>query len=196
MKILKITVEMIDKVVFYKGRVWTVYSVSPDHKGVFAYQGLKPWPTYEHNGPNKLTKISTYIPSNEIKVIEGKEIDEYMSLEKKAEKRKLNKKYAVEFFSYLTGHTKSFISKNIKETFGGFEFTPGRISYRIWKMNGALYLSHNTNSSTTHAYFDYVTWEDHSVLYEQSERELEKEIVERYKDSIIAEYEKEKGVPR
>jgi hypothetical protein len=38
--------ELIDQVVSYKERVWTVYSYMKD--GVFAYQGLKPFKSFDY----------------------------------------------------------------------------------------------------------------------------------------------------
>lgn len=35
-------IELYDKVIYYKGRVWTIYALSGNRDGVFAYQGLKP----------------------------------------------------------------------------------------------------------------------------------------------------------
>ncbi|WP_156314037.1 hypothetical protein [Lysinibacillus sp. ZYM-1] len=34
-------IDLYDKVIYYKGRVWTIYALSGNRDGVFAYQGLQ-----------------------------------------------------------------------------------------------------------------------------------------------------------
>lgn len=194
---MEVTVEFIDKTVHYKGRVWTIYAVSGNHNGAFAYNGIKPYPTFRYDSHDEFCKRrfnTTYIPDVDIKVIEGEEIDKCLKIEKAAEKKKLNKKYAIEFSSWLTGHSKSFVSKRIEERFNGYRFGPGQIKYEIWKSDGALLLSHNSNNGyTEHSYFDYVTWESEDRLYEKSKRAHEDEIIENNRDYIIEEYKKSQG---
>lgn len=189
---MNITIDFIEQVVFYKGRVWTIYGTS--NNGVFAYNGLKPYPTFEFRSQDDFWSSrfrTTYIPDAEIQVIEGEEIEKCLKQEKAADKKKLNKKYATEFFTWLTGHSKGFVAKNLEERFNGYQFAPGHIRYEIWKMDGALYLSHNTNNGyTEHSYFDYVTWESEDRLFEKNKRAHEDEIIEQYKGFIIEEYKK------
>jgi hypothetical protein len=187
-----ITTEYVDKVVLYKNRVWTIYGTSDT--GVWVYNGLKPYPDFKFRSQDDFWRKrfkTSYILQEEIHIIEGEEIEKCVKLEKAAEKKKLNKKYAIEFFSWLTGHTKAFVGKNLTDRFNGFQFAPGRLCYEIWKMDGALYLSHNTNNGyTEHSYFDYVTWESEDRLYEKSKKEHEDEIIEQYRDFIVEEYKK------
>lgn len=42
-------VELYDTVIYYKGRVWTIYALSGNQEGVFAYQGLKPYETFKYD---------------------------------------------------------------------------------------------------------------------------------------------------
>ncbi len=179
---MEITVEFIDKVVYYKGRVWTVYGTNPNH-GIWAYNGVKPYSTFKFDSRRHDDFRTTYIPIDDaFQIIEGEDIDRCLKLEAAAEKKKLNKKYAVDFFVWLTGHSKSFVTKNIEERHHGFLFVPGSLIYEIWKTDkDCLILSHNTNGGyTSNAYFDYVTWEPDEEKYEKSRRALEREILENH----------------
>lgn len=193
---MNITIDLIDKVVYYKGRVWTIYGTS--NNGAWAYNGLKPYDTFKFRSDDHFWREryrTTYIPDTDINVIEGEEIENCLKLEKAADKKKLNKRYATEFFSWLTGHAKGFVSKHLEERFNGFQFAPGHICYEIWKMDGAIYLSHNTNNGyTENSYFDYVTWESEERLYKKNKQAHEDEIIEQYRDYIIEEYKKSQGV--
>ncbi|TCJ04882.1 hypothetical protein [Cytobacillus praedii] len=190
--LVEITTDHIDKVVSYKGRVWTIYGTT--NNGVFAFNGVKPYPEFKFRSQDDFWRSrfkTTFIPAEDVKTLEEIEIAEYVKQEKAADKKKLKKKYATEFFSWLTGHTKGFVSKHLEERFNGYQFAPGHICYEIWKSEGALLLSHNTNFGyTQHSYFDYVTWESDDRLYEKRKREHEDEIIENYRDYIIEEYKK------
>ncbi|WP_175537548.1 hypothetical protein, partial [Mycobacterium tuberculosis] len=151
--------DLYDKVVYYKGRVWTIYALSDD-QGVFAYQGLKPYSTFVYN-ENRINRNVSYISLQEALecIVDGDKIEDCIKNEKKAESKKLNKKMAVDFLAYLTGHTKSKINSEIQENYnGGFQIVLGEVSYDLWKKEGRLHLHHNLHQHAMGATFDFVTW--------------------------------------
>jgi DNA polymerase III delta prime subunit len=114
---MDITLDLIDKVVLHKGRVWTIYSSSND--GVFAYQGLKPFSTFNYNEDSRkyssFKKNIAFIKQDEINILTDEEIKAAVKKEERDMKKPLSRKKAIDFFVYLTGHTKAFVSKNIQE---------------------------------------------------------------------------------
>lgn len=187
---MKVTIDLIDQVIFYKGRLWTVYATSGD--GVFAYQGLKPYASFNYS--NDSYRFSTFrrniisLNADEITILSGEEIEAAIKKEKAAEKKPLTRKKAIEFFVYLTGHSKAFVSKNIRESGcrDSFDFTPGAFRYSLWKSSRGeksfLLLSNNMKGSESHAYFDYITFETDDIETERSWEEIKQEIIDNYKE--------------
>lgn len=179
--------ELVDKVIYYKGRVWTVYAITGNQDGVFIYQGLKPYSTFQFDSYSS-NRNTSYLKLQEALdcIIEGVQITECVKNEKKAESKKLNKKLAVDFFVYLTGHAKSKINSEIVEEYNaGFKIVLGQVRYDLWKMDGRLHLHYNMHGNTTGTTFDFVTWK-HDSNYEdrqlrESRREEAKSIIEDYK---------------
>lgn len=175
--------ELHDKVFYAKNRIWTIYGTT--HDGVFCYQGIKPHPNFRYDS-RTMRKNTSYFKFEDIKddFIEGEEIDWCMKKMVAADKKTLTKKHAIDFYVYLTGHTKSFVSKNIEEKFNGFSFVPGDVCYDLWKSDGALSLSHNIHGTTTIAHFDFLTFKTHNTLNEKSDDAYKEEIIENYKGGI------------
>jgi|GEM_PF-7034291 hypothetical protein len=178
--------DLIDKVIFYKGRVWTIYAADGSNTGVFAYQGLKPYSTFRYSDSHSDRAIA-YISLLEasVKLIDGDQIQECIKQEKAAESKKLSKKMAVEFLSELTGHGKSKINAEIKDDHNSFSVQLGRINYSLYKLDGRLRLNHNLHGTTRSTTFDFVTWK-HDIQFEDREkrryaREEREEIIEDYK---------------
>jgi hypothetical protein len=181
--------ELIDQVVSYKERVWTVYSYMKD--GVFAYQGLKPFKSFDYVKESKhfdsFKKNIAYIKYDEINILTEDEIKVALKKEEREMKKPLSRKKAIEFFVYLTGHSKSFVSKNIEEHYNNsFSFIPGTVRYRLWKHNRGLrsflILSHNMKGSESHVYYDFITFETDDVELERSWEEVKQEIIDEYKE--------------
>jgi hypothetical protein len=179
-------VELYDKVIYYKGRVWIIYALSGD--GVFAYQGLKPYETFKYDSYQSNRNIS-YLKIDEALqcIIDGDQIEACVKAEKKAQSKKLSKKMAVEFLADLTGHPKSKILSVMEERFNGsFSVVLGQICYDLFKLDGRLHLHHNMHGNTTGTVFDFVTWK-HDSMYEDAQNreqknEYKQEIIEAYKD--------------
>jgi hypothetical protein len=181
-------VEPYDKVIYYMGRVWTIYALAGNHEGVFAYQGLKPYETFKYDSYQSNRNI-TYLKMDEALncIIEGADrIAECVKNEKIAQAKKLNKKMAVEFFVYLTGHSKTKINSDIEEGYNRFKIVLGQICYDLWKSDGRLYLHHNMHGNTTGTVFDFVTWKHDSMFMDTNNKkhdnEFKHEIIEAYKD--------------
>lgn len=180
--------DLYDKVLFYKGRVWTIYALTGD--GVFAFQGLKPYSSFKYDS-NRHEKNISYIKMVEVLecIIEGEKIAECVDIERKSDAKKLSKKMAVEFLSYLTGHTSGKINCEIIEqegrVNGSFTVVLGQVRYDIWKMDGRLHLHHNMHGTTTGTTFDFVTWKVDSNYEDrerrQSQRDERELIIEDYK---------------
>ncbi len=189
---MKVTVDFIDKVVLYKGRVWTIYSTSND--GVFAYQGLKPFDSFKYYEDSQrydsFKKNITFIKHDEIELLPADHVPAAVKKEERELKKPLSRKKAIDFFVYLTGHSKTFVSKHIRESNckDSFIFSPGAITYDIWKAKRSyssqpyLLLSHNMEGSTTHSYFDYITFETDDLETERSWKEVKQEIIDGYKE--------------
>jgi hypothetical protein len=173
---------VIDKVLFHKGRVWTIYAET--NNGAFAFQGVKPYHNFQYDSRIHSTNINfTYIQEEDINpnLLEPNEIESHLKLMSAAEEKKLTLKSAIEFFVQLTGHSKNFTSKKIEKTgHDSFLFNPGQLRYEIWKTNGAILLSHNTNGYTNLAYFDFITFESHTALNEMKSNEQKREIIEQF----------------
>jgi hypothetical protein len=185
---VEVTVELIDEVVSYKGRVWTIYSTSGE--GVFAYQGLKPFSSFNYNEDSRrystFRKNIAFIKKDEITILTGDDIQTAVKKEKVQLKKELTRKKAIDFYVYLTGHSKAFVSKHIQERHNGFEFSPGAIRYDLWKTSrgerSCLILSHNIEGNSLHAYFDFITFETDDVETDRSWEEVKQEIIDNYKD--------------
>jgi hypothetical protein len=179
---------VIDSVVLYKGRVWTVYSTLND--GVFAYQGLKPFASFNyHNDSQRFStfkKNITYIKNGEITVLTGDDINTAYKKEQSELKKKLTRKKAIDFYVYITGHSKAFISKNLVESHHSFDFSPGAVRYSLWKHNRGersfLILSHNMKGSESHVYYDFITFETDDLELEHSWEEVKQEIIDQFKE--------------
>jgi hypothetical protein len=186
---VEITLELIDKVVFYKGRVWTIYSTSGD--GVFAYQGLKPFASFNYHEDSQrystFKKNISFIKNDEIELLANEQIQAAVKKEEREIKKPLSRKKAIEFYVYLTGHSKAFVSKHILERHNGFDFAPGAVGYSLWKTSrrgesGYLILSHNTEGTTHHAYFDFITFKTDDIETERSWEAVKEEIIDNYKE--------------
>ncbi|MBO0962527.1 hypothetical protein J1P26_22795 [Neobacillus sp. MM2021_6] len=185
---MEITLNLMDKVVHYKGRVWTIYSTS--HDGVFAYQGLKPFASFNYNEDSRkystFKKNIVYIKNDEITILTGDEIQAAVKKEEKEMRKPLSRKKAIDFYVYLTGHSKAFVSKHIQERHRGFGFIPGAVGYDLWKHNRGersfLILSHNMENHTQHAYFDFITFETDDLEHERSWEAIKQEIIDNYKE--------------
>jgi hypothetical protein len=182
-------IELIDKVVSYKGRVWTVYSTSND--GVFAYHGLKPFSTFNYNEDSRkyssFKKNIAFIKQDEINILTDEEIKAAVKKEERDMKKPLSRKKAIDFFVYLTGHTKAFVSKNIQEDWtDSFSFIPGAVRYRLWKhnrgLNSYLILSHNMKGSESHVYYDFITFETDDIELDRYWEAVKQEIIDEYKE--------------
>jgi hypothetical protein len=181
--------ELLDKVILYKGRVWTIYSYMKD--GVFAYQGLKPFKSFDYEKESKrfdsFKKNITYIRTDEINILTDDIIADAVKKEEKEMKKTLSRKKAIDFFVYLTGHSKAFVSKNIEEHYNNsFWFTPGAVRYNLWKHNRGLrsflILSHNMKGSESHVYYDFITFETDDIELERSWEKVKQEIIDGYKE--------------
>ena len=174
---------VIDKVLFHKGRVWTIYAET--NNGVFCYQGIKPYPNFQYSERTHIDLNSAYFDLEEMEssIIKGEDIDHCMKLMNAADRKRLTHKHAVDFFVHLTGHSRNFVSNHIQNTHNNsFNFSPGHLRYEIWKSEGAILLSHNTNGNTSHAYFDFITFDSHSLLNDKNIEAYKKEIIEQYKE--------------
>ena len=175
--------ELLDKVVYYKGRVWTIYSTSRD--GVLAYQGLKPFSSFDYYKDSQryssFKKNTTYINQDEIMFLNGDEIKSALKKEEREMKKPLSRKKAIDFYVYFTGHSKAFVSKNLEEKHHSFDFTPGAVWYQLWKMDGALYLSHNMDGSSHHVNYDFITFEPHDILNDKRWESIKNEIIDDFK---------------
>jgi hypothetical protein len=180
---------LIDRVISYKGRVWTIYSYMKD--GVFAYQGLKPFASFNYSTDSQrfstFKKNITYIKYDEINILSSEGIADAVKKEEKEMKKPLSRKKAIEFFVYLTGHSKAFVSKNIEEHYNNsFWFIPGAVRYNLWKHNRGessfLILSHNMKGSESHVYYDFITFETDDLELERSWEEDKQEIIDQYKE--------------
>lgn len=176
---------LFDKVLCYRGRVWTIYALSGNYDGVFAYQGLKPYPSYKYDSVRSDRNIS-YVKMQEALecLIDGEQIVECVKKEKAADVKKLNKKMAVEFLVYLTGHGKAKINNEIKESFNGFLIQLGQVRYDLFKLDGRLHVHHNLHGNTTGTTFDFVTWKHDSNYEDRQIRQLRCEEAE----SIVEDY--------
>lgn len=180
-------IDLLDKVIYYKGRVWTIYALTGNHNGVFVYQGLKPYSTFKYDS-NRSDRNISYLEIQEAVgcIIEGDQIKECVKNEKTAESKKLNKKMAVEFFADLTGHTKSKINSEIEEEYNnGFSIQLGKVRYNLFKLDGRLHLHHNIHDHTDGTTFDFVTWKHDSNYEDKKTREHRREeaesVIEHYK---------------
>jgi hypothetical protein len=186
---VEVTVELIDKVVSYKGRVWTIYSTSG--QGIFAYQGLKPFSSFNYNEDSRrystFRKNIAFIKKDEFTILTGDDIQTAVKKEKAQLKKELTRKKAIDFYVYLTGHSKAFVSKHIQERHNGFDFEPGAVRYSLWKTSrsgetGYLILSHNLEGTTHHAYFDFITFRTDDLETDRSWEEVKQEIIDNYKE--------------
>jgi hypothetical protein len=181
-------IELLDKVVSYKGKVWTIYSTSND--GVFAYQGLKPFSSFNYHEDSRkyssFKKNIAFIKQEEINILNDEEIKNAVKKEEREMKKPLSRKKAIDFFVYLTGHSKAFVSKHIEENWHGFHFEPGAFRYRLWKQRrgerGYLILSHNMKGSESHVYYDFITFETDDIELERSWEEVKQEIIDEFKE--------------
>jgi hypothetical protein len=185
---VEITVDIIDKNVSYKGRVWTIYSTCND--GVFSYQGLKPFASFNYHEDSKrfstFKKNTTYIKRDEIILLSSDEIHAAVKKEAKEMKKPLSRKKAIDFYVYLTGHTKTFVSKNLFEAHHRFDFAPGASRYSLWKHKRGdrsfLILSNNMKGSESHVYYDFITFETDDIEIERSWEEVKQEIIDDFKE--------------
>lgn len=183
--------DLLDKVIYYRGRVWTIYAETGNRDGVFAFQGLKPpYSTFKYDSYRSDRNISFLKMQEALDcIIDGDQITECVKSEKTAESKKLNKKMAVEFFADLTGHTRSKINSDIEEKYNNvYSIRLGQVCYDLYKLDGRLHLQHNMHGHTTGTTFDFVTWK-HDSHYEDRQtrvhrREEAERIVEEYKDKF------------
>jgi len=174
------------KVIYYKGRVWTIYALTGNHDGVFAFQGLKPYTSYQYNSYRSDRNIVYVRMQDALQcIIDSDQIETCVKAENKAQSKDLNKKMAVEFLAGLTGHSKSKISDRIEERFSGFSIMLGQANYDLFKLDGRLHLLHNLHGTTDGTTFDFVTLQ-HDNHYEDKQRQKERQdeaenIIEDYK---------------
>lgn len=185
---------LLDKVILYKGRVWTIYSIvtNKGNEGVFAYQGLKPFSSFNYNSDSRrfstFKKNIVFIKIDEINILTDDDISIAVKKEEKEMKKPLSRKKAIDFFAYLTGHSKAFVSKHIHEYDyrDSFDFSPGSFRYSLWKNNSGLrsflILSHNMEGSESHVYYDFITFETDDVEIERSWEEVKQEIIDNFKE--------------
>ncbi|OIJ12693.1 hypothetical protein BKP37_12905 [Anaerobacillus alkalilacustris] len=182
--------DLFDKVIYVKGRVWTIYATTGkcESEGVWAYEGVKPYPNFKFDSTcpyhNEKYQISFFFKETALEgLIEGNEIDNCMKQMKREDKKKLTRKKAIEFYVHLTGHTKSFVSKNLVEKFNDtYSFAPGSLCYDLWKSEGALLLSHNLEGHTNMSWFDFITFKPHSRLNDKHWEAVKEEIIDHYKE--------------
>lgn len=186
---MEITLDLIDNVVQYKGRVWTIHSVSTG-QGVFAYQGLKPFASFDYHKDSQrystFKKNTIYIKQDEITILTGDDIQSAVKKEQSEIKKKLTRKKAIDFYVYLTGHSRAFVTKKIDEGWHSFGFTPGAVRYRLWKHergeHSFLLLSHNMKGTESHVYYDFITFETDDLELERSWEAVKQEIIDGYKE--------------
>jgi hypothetical protein len=187
---VEITVDLIDKVVLYKGRVWTIYSISSNTNNVLAYQGLKPFSSFNYYKDTQkyssFKKNITCINHDEINILTGDGIAQALKKEAREMKKHLSRKKAIDFYVYFTGHSKSFVSKHIIERYRGFEFSPGAVRYELWKHERGersfLLLSNNMEGNSHHSYFDFITFETDEIETERSWEAVKEEIIDNFKE--------------
>ncbi|WP_445506745.1 hypothetical protein [Niallia sp. 03190] len=180
--------EALDKVLFTKGRVWTVYSTSEDGS-IFCFQGIKPHESFKFDDRNNYRNLPIAyfnLADIEDKFIQKEEIDFFIKIMETEEKKPLTKKKAIDFFVHLTGHSRAFISKRTLEKGisgrGTYEFIPGAIRYELYKTEGSLCLRHNMDGYTHHLYYDFITFYPHDYLNEKRNKAIKEEIINDYKD--------------
>jgi hypothetical protein len=172
---------LLDKVIYIKNRVWTIYATT--NNGVFCYQGIKPYPSFKYDSTQMTLNISYFdLEDVAVSFIEGSKIEWYMEKMKSSDKKKLTKQHAVDFYVHLTGQSKSFVTKYMEERDHALSLTTGAIRFDLWKSDGALLLSHNIHGTTHLAYFDFLTFESHSQLNDRSTDAYKQEIIDSYKD--------------
>jgi hypothetical protein len=178
-----------DKVIWAKGRIWTIYGTNETGEtGVWCYQGLKPFSSYKFDSSRRNHgRNINYFHLKDCVFLET-ELEQQQKLEEMEteDKKKLNKTKAIEFFMYLTGHSKTFVSKNIhqEKRYSGnaFEFNPGFVRYSIWKSEGCIYLHQLLgNESWDSSYFDFITFETQDRLNDLKREKERNEIIEDYK---------------
>lgn len=94
-------------------------------------------------------------------------------------KEKISKKKYSEFYSTLTGHSKSYVLKNMEETFNGsYKFLTGMQMYHAWVLKGKIYCQYFLESECRGAwYFDIETFEYDRKLTEKDENEGIEELI-------------------
>ena len=101
---------------------------------------------------------------------------------------KLTKAKYIEFVSKLTGHTKSFVSKNmeINDYIGTFSFIAGSLRYDTWLLGGRIYTQYFLDSSCQGSwYHDFETLDyDWKYTEELERKDFEERIQERLKDLV------------
>jgi hypothetical protein len=100
---------------------------------------------------------------------------------------KMTKKKYVEFYSALTGHSKSFVEKNLHERYGikepRYSFIAGKQSYTAWILKNHIYCQYFIENSCQGAwYFDFDNYEFNWKLVEEDQEEEKAQIIA---DSVI-----------
>jgi|tagenome__1003787_1003787.scaffolds.fasta_scaffold20864823_2 hypothetical protein len=95
---------------------------------------------------------------------------------------KMTKKKYINFYSTLTGHSKSFVEKNLHEGYSingtRYKFVSGMQTYSAWIINGRIYCQHFLQNTCQSAwYFDFDTYEIDWGLIEED--------LEEYKEQVI-----------
>lgn len=105
--------------------------------------------------------------------------------------KELTKEKYVEFISKLTGHTKSFIEKNmrINEYMDCYTFTAGALQYDTWILGGRIYTQYFLDSACQGSWYHDFQSLEYDWKYTEEQRDNErKEIIE----EAIANYEMSK----
>jgi hypothetical protein len=97
---------------------------------------------------------------------------------------KFSKKKAIELYANLTGHSKSFLSKNIvsrPELMSSFDLNVGLVRYSAWKNDGRIYMQVALGCHVRDSYwFNLETLERDNDKQEKWDDEIRKEIREGY----------------
>ncbi|MYL43994.1 hypothetical protein [Virgibacillus salexigens] len=154
----------IDKVIYAKGRLWTIFSVTLE--GVFCVVGIRPTPIKENKPKIKGEWNTRFFKFQEIegKILEDREVQEHLQKMRRIERRPLNKTRACDFLSELLGCSRSSIVKYLDETPDAmkdykFVLKYGLITYELTKEGRMFVLKHDMHGMRLTAYFDMFTFE-------------------------------------
>jgi hypothetical protein len=97
---------------------------------------------------------------------------------------KMTKKKYIEFYSVLTGHSKSYVERNLLQKHnGGYDFMAGMQRYSAWILEGKIYCQHFLHGDCQGAW--YFSYEGYGVdwnLIDRDRDEHKKQVIEDYID--------------